>query len=290
MSFALRPDHVRSPATARFGSPGWSIARLVSPLAALMAIAGCDSPSSTSGVTPSGDTVMQDTPPSPNDGGAEVSPPLADSSPDSTPDAALDVSGDTPTPSVCELGCIPVPTSTAPRGVIFQQFPSGAAPALQGGAAPAGDWVLERVEVRPNQTFASGIDVQLGNAGETAGRASFGGDAMAMAIDLHLLVTVTVLDTSGSDTARQEVALGGCHTAASARLTGALHECARGFPAGTPPPSSLDYELGAGATSLSIGLMLSREALIALLPEDQRENGQFAITGPLYLVAGFRRP
>lgn len=286
MSSIPHPAHQRSTATARIGSPVPEAARLLTALASLVALAGCDSPSSSSPITPTGDTLANDAAPSPTDAGAEVSPPVADATPDTSPEA----SGDTRPPSVCELGCIPVFTSTAPRGVTFQQYPSGPPPQLSGGAPPTGDWVLRRVEIRPNATFAEGIQVELDNAGETAGRAAFGGDALAMAIDLHLLVTVTVLDSSGSDTARQEVALGGCHASQGARLVGSLHECASGFPPGTSPPSSLDYQHDPGAGTLSLGLMLSREALIALLPEDQRETGQYAITGPLYLVAQFGRP
>lgn len=206
------------------------------------------------------------------------------STPDTTPP-------DTTPPSVCELGCIPVQTATAPRGVTFQQFPDGPAPALTGGAQPTGDWVLQRIEVRPNGTFTEGVDVQIANAGQTAGRAAFGGDAIAMALDLHLSVTVTVLGTSGTDTARQEVALGGCHAVSGTRLTGQLGTCASGFPPGTTAPASLDFQLEAGATpALAIGLSLTREQLIALLPEDQRESAELAITGPLYLVARFVRP
>jgi hypothetical protein len=205
-----------------------------------------------------------------------------------SPDTADTAPPDTTPPSVCALGCIPVQTATAPRGVTFQQFPDGPAPALTGGVQPTGDWVLQRIEVRPNGTFTDGVDVQIANAGQTAGRAAFGGDAIAMALDLHLSVTVTVLGTSGTDTARQEVALGGCHAVTGTRLTGQLGSCASGFPPGTTAPASLDFQHD--TTNLAIGLSLTREQLIALLPEDQRESAELAITGPLYLVARFVRP
>jgi len=248
---------------------------------------GCDSPGDSSGPQQLTPDVSRDVTPDVN---PDVSRDGSDSSlPDTQPDSSAP-GVDTAAPSLCELGCIPVATSTAPRGVVFQQFPNGVAPALSGGVAPTGDWVLERIEVRPNQTFAEGIDVQLANAGQTAGRAAFGGDALAMAIDLHLSVTVTVLGSSGTDTARQQVAVGGCHEAVGTRLSGSLADCAEGFPAGTTPPSSLDYQHDPANGRLALGLLLSRAALISLLPEDQRESGELAITGPLYLIARFTRP
>lgn len=263
--------------------------RRLAALSLLALVTACDSPGSSgsnnlvpdsnsdTGTPDVADTVAPDTT------DTDTTPPDT-TPPDTTPP-------DTTPPSVCALGCIPVQTATAPRGVTFQQFPDGPAPALTGGAQPTGDWVLQRIEVRPNGTFTSGVDVQIANAGQTAGRAAFGGDAIAMALDLHLSVTVTVLGTSGTDTARQEVALGGCHAVAGARLTGQLGTCASGFPPGTTAPASLDFQLDAGATAaLAIGLSLTREQLIALLPEDQRESAELAITGPLYLVARFVRP
>lgn len=260
--------------------------RRLAALSLLALFTACDSPGS------SGPNTL--VPDSTSDTSA---PDAADVADTSAPDTTLDTTppdttpADTTPPSVCALGCIPVQTSTAPRGVTFQQFPDGPAPALGGGAQPTGDWVLQRIEVRPNGTFTDGVDVQIANAGQTAGRAAFGGDAIAMALDLHLSVTVTVLGTSGTDTARQEVALGGCHTVSGSRLTGQLGSCASGFPPGTNAPASLDFQLDAGATpGLAIGLSLTREQLIALLPEDQRESGELAITGPLYLVARFVRP
>jgi hypothetical protein len=257
-------------------------------LAALVLVTACDSPDASG---PSG-LVPDSTPDTSTDTDTSVAPDTGDTGNVSDTSTPLDtVVPDTAEPSLCELGCIPVQTATAPRGVTFQQFPSGPAPALSGGVQPTGDWVLNRIEVRPNETFASGIDVQIANAGQTAGRAAFGGDAMAMALDLHLSVTVTVLGSSGTDTARQEVALGGCHGVSGTRLIGELDTCASGFPPATNPPASLDFQLDtAGNGALAIGLSLTREQLIALLPEDQRDSAELAITGPLYLIARFTRP
>lgn len=263
--------------------------RRLAALSLLALVTACDSPGSSGSNNLVPDSTSDTVAPDVADTSTPDSSPPDTSAPDTT--TADTTPADTTPPSVCELGCIPVQTATAPRGVTFQQFPDGPAPALNGGAQPTGDWVLEKIEVRPNGTFTDGVDVQIANAGQTAGRAAFGGDAIAMALDLHLSVTVTVLGTSGTDTARQEVALGGCHAVSGTRITGQLGSCASGFPPGTNAPASLDFQLEAGAApGLAIGLSLTREQLIALLPEDQRESAELAITGPLYLVARFVRP
>lgn len=245
---------------------------------------GCDSPGGSPQQVAPGDTrdasevSGADTSAPPDTGGG-----VDTQAPDTRPEVT-----DTAQPSLCALGCIPVSTDTAPRGVVFTQHPDGPSPALTGGAAPTGDWVLSAVDIHPNGTFAEGIEVDFDNAGDTAGRAAFGGDAIAMALDLHLMVTVTAFGSTGSDTAQGTVALGGCHEVEGARLSGTLATCAEGFPVGTTPPSSLDFELGAG--SLAIGVELSRETLIGLLPVDQQEAAGLGIIGPLYLVATFERP
>ena len=50
-----------------------------------------------------------------------------------------------------------------------------------------------------------------------------------------------------------------------------------------------DKEIKNGA-QLIIGVEMSREALIGLLPPDQQEAGEFAIVGPMYLVSTFEKP
>jgi len=205
------------------------------------------------------------------------------------PEVVPDTNGvDAAATSVCALGCIPVSTAGLPTGIAFCQFDNGPRPTLTGGAAPDGDWVLAGIDIYPLNTFAEGIAVTFGDHGATAGRIAFGGDAMALALDLDLAVTVTAFGSSGSDTSRSLVTLGGCHEIDGARITGQLLTCADGFEAGLPPPESLDFELG--QDTLSVGVELTQEMLIALLPPDQQEAGRYAIVGPLYLVASFERP
>jgi len=107
--------------------------------------------------------------------------------------------------------------------------------------------------------------------------------ALAMALDLDLDVTVSAFGSTGSDSARSLVSLGGCHAVNGTRLRGSLGSCGEGLESGE---SSLDFELS--AASLVIGVEVSRESLIALLPPDQQEAGDFAIVGPMYLVATFK--
>lgn len=256
----------------------------------------CDDPGGTSGVAPgdvradtadTADTASDAVDTSATDTAPDALDTALDTTPDTTPDTR-DTTPDDTTASTCALGCIPVSTATAPTGVLFKQFASGPAPTLRGGAAPTGDWVLRAVDIHPNQTFADGIEVTLANHGATAGRASFGGDAAAMALDLDLEVTVSAFGSTGTDSARRLVAVGGCHAVSGARLTGQLSTCAQGFPAGSAVPSSLDFELAAG--KLSLGLLLTRETIISLLPVDQQEAADFAVTGSLYLIAKFEKP
>lgn len=219
-------------------------------------------------------------------GAAEATP---ETSPAETVDTMVDTSApDTGPISVCALGCIPVSTETAPTGVTFRQYTTAARPTLKGGPAPQGEWVLDAVDIYSQGTFADGITVTLADRGATAGRVAFGGDAMAMALDLDLQVTVTAFGSTGSDGARSRVAMGGCHEVVGTRIVGDLGDCAEGFETSGSAPASLDYEL-TGA-DLAVGVSITREQLIALFPADQREAADFAITGPLYLVARFVSP
>lgn len=217
----------------------------------------------------------------------------AEATPETIADTAVETSAPEVEPetgpvSVCALGCIPVSAETAPNGVVFRQYTSAPRPVLGGGAAPQGEWVLEAVDIYSQGSFADGISVALADRGATAGRVAFGGDAMAMALDLDLQVTVSAFGSTGSESARSLVALGGCHEVDGARLIGSFGDCAEGFGAGDGGLAALDFELTAEA--LAIGVQLTRDQLIALFPADQREAADFAITGPLYLVARFDRP
>lgn len=223
-------------------------------------------------------------------GAAEATP---ETSPAETVDTTADTAADTSAPdtgpvSVCALGCIPISTETAPTGVVFRQYTTAPRPALKGGPAPQGEWVLDAVDIYSQGTFADGITVTLADRGATAGRVAFGGDAMAMALDLDLQVTVTAFGSTGSDGARSRVAVGGCHEVVGTRIVGDLGDCAEGFETSGSAPASLDYELT--GVDLAVGVSITREQLIALFPADQREAADFAITGPLYLVARFVSP
>lgn len=183
----------------------------------------------------------------------------------------------------CEQGCLPISVTGAPTGVQFRQFPTQARPTLRGGDAPSGQWVLKVISFYSSGTFATGIDVVFSNHGATAGRIAFEGEALAMALDLDLDVTVTAFGTTASDSARSVASLGGCHDVVGSRFLGAFGSCGSGL----ETERALDYENGA---QLIIGVEMSREALIGLLPPDQQEAGEFAIVGPMYLVSTFEKP
>lgn len=261
-----------------------------------LVLAGCDSPGGgPQGVAPDGlgevhidaasvGETVPDT--APETSPSEVTP--DSNAPEATPDTSVpEVAQDTGPTSVCAAGCLPVSTDTAPTGVVFRQFGS-ARPTLRGGDAPGGEWVLALVDIYSQGTFADGIEVALGDHGATAGRMVFEGDAVGMALDLDLDVTVTAFGSTGSETAKSLVAVGGCHEVEGTHIVGNLGNCAEGFEPGSAPLASLDFELGGG--TLAIGVELSRDSLIALFPADQRDSAEFAITGPLYLVSRFERP
>jgi len=184
--------------------------------------------------------------------------------------------------SVCSGGCLPISATGAPTGIDFRQFGNQGRPTLRGGDAPEGVWELDLVAIYSQGTFADGISVTFSDHGATAGRIGFDGDAIAMALDLDLDVTVTAFGSTGSNSARSLVSLGGCHEVQGARLRGSFSACGEGLAS----EGSLDFELS--ATSLTIGVEVSRESLIALLPPDQQEAGDFAIVGPMYLVSTFK--
>lgn len=186
----------------------------------------------------------------------------------------------------CGESCLPVSLIGAPTGVVFQQHATGPWPTLAGGDAPLGSWELEAVDFYTAETFTFGISVTFSNNGATAGRIELTGDAMAMALDLDMEVTVSAFGSTGSDSARSVLSLGGCHDVSGSRLVGDFGDCASGLSA--TGQGTMDFEHGAGR--LSIGVEISREDLIALLPPEQQESADFAIAGPMYLVSRFVTP
>ena len=249
---------------------------------ALFSVTGaCDSPGGRGqALIPDGDTSVAST----GDTHETAPETLADS--EAAPEVTPEVIEDTTPPSVCALGCIPVDAASGALGVMFQQFDFSPRPALMGGGAPQGDWDLVEIDVFAQGTFAEGIEVSFANHGSTRGRASFGGDAMAMSLDLDMDITVTAFGSTSSSSGASAIELGGCHEARDGKLVGPLATCTPGGPP-NPEEGSLDYELG---SDLQVGVELTREQLIALLPPDQQEAASWAIVGPLYLVALFERP
>lgn len=240
-----------------------------------------------------GDTGTADTTTAGDDSGAPVETVADTLVPDTTPPdttPAETVAPDT-TAEVevgeCQGGCLPVSAAGAPTGVVYSQFASQPRPILRGGEAPDGEWVLTRIVFYTLGTFATGISVSFQNNGQTAGRVAFDADQMAMALDLDMLVTVSAFGSSGSDSARSPLAFGGCHSISGARIEGSFGECGSGLGGGTAQ-GAIEFEHGPG--TLAIGVEIPREALIALLPPDQRESAELAIVGSMYLVTSFGPP
>jgi hypothetical protein len=104
-----------------------------------------------------------------------------------------------------------------------------------------------------------------------------------LAIDLDLTVTVDVAGSVGSNTAQSALMLGGCDQFVGATLSGDFDHCADGFPSGTSAPSALPYAYQ--GNTLMLGVTITRDMLIAMLPPDQQGAAEFAIVGDLVLVA-----
>ncbi len=272
-------------------------------LAGALGLLACDSPGGGAGALVAGDasaTTAPDSNPSTDTDSGTQAPldAVADSAPFDTGDArdtmptptetAATDTGPGEVTTACTPACIPLGVATS--GVSFVQFGADVLPPdLKGsspaGARPTGVWELVEVHIYPYGTFTEGITVTLEDRGGTSGQAAFQDTLFMLGIDLDLTVTVDVAGSVGSNTAQSSLSLGGCDHFVGATLTGDFDHCADGFPSGTRAPSTLPYAYQGNA--LSLGVTITRDMLIAMLPPDQQATAEFAIVGDLVLIAKF---
>lgn len=180
-----------------------------------------------------------------------------------------------------------------PPSVTFTQVPvTFPPPNLRGdlgsAAPPSGSWELSDVTFFTMGTFIDGVDVRFTNGGQTSGKSAFEEGYFAMRLDLDLEVTVEVAGSSGTDRAQSAVSLGGPFTFEGATIRGDFSRCGEGFAVAEARPESLAYEHD--GTRLRLAVVFSEEALIAMLPPEQREGARFVVTGPLTVVSRFTQP
>lgn len=127
-------------------------------------------------------------------------------------------------------------------------------------------------------------EATLSNNGESSGRVDFDGDVWGyfLDLDLHYVLDAGFLGQFDGD-ARESVGGGGCYSVAGVTISSETERCDSGWPDGAEPPSTFQYELGDG--TLKLRITLTREFILALIPEEQRTLAESAVTGPITFIA-----
>jgi hypothetical protein len=209
-------------------------------------------------------------------------------------DTASTTPGDTTVPGPDFSGPVTCPDVQASRaGVTFTSVPRTFPPPtligdIQGASRPTGAWNLADITIFQNGTFVDWVTVAFTNAGDTRGAAAFdAGGVFAVDMRLDMNIAVTVGENFGEDRATSDIGLGGPIVFDAGWLRGALDRCGDGIGAGRSHPEAIAYDHD--GTKLRLAVVVSREDLIELLPEDQRANAEYVVTGPMTVVARFER-
>jgi len=196
--------------------------------------------------------------------------------------------------SLPDVGPVTCPVVPAEGGAVtFTQVPrTFPAPTLignmQGVSTPTGAWKLAEVTLFQAGTFVDWVTVAFSNAGDTSGNAAFTVDnifGVHMFVDMK--VAVTVGENYGEDSASARIEIGGPVIFDGGAMRGDFTRCGAGMATGGVIPQSMAFDHD--GARFRIAVVLSREAIIELLPEAQRENAAFVVTGPLTVVARFQR-
>jgi hypothetical protein len=182
-----------------------------------------------------------------------------------------------------EPACISPPGGRPDAPIIQRQ---GAPPTLTGGLITDAAYELDLIVLYTDSTVSALVDTfEVTSNGDTRGSLVFEGTEWGFEANLDLFIDASALGQSFAQDVWQALQAGGCYSAVGNQLRGDLTECGASWPAGTVPPSSLGYQTSAGGIQLL--LILTREMILAAVPEQDRFLVGLAIVGDLPIVLTF---
>lgn len=162
----------------------------------------------------------------------------------------------------------------------------GTPSALAGGTIVDGDYELALIELYTDGTVSDLVETfEVTSNGDTSGSLVFEATDWGFEANLDLFVDAVALDQNFSQTVAQALAAGGCFSAVGNELRGDLIQCGASWPEGIEPPESLDYEITEGGIQLL--LIITREMILAAVPEDDRLLVGLAVSGDLPVLLTF---
>ncbi len=179
------------------------------------------------------------------------------------------------------LGAGPTPVTVTMKAATVQ------APGLtglpQGVDLPSDRFGFTAVDIYQYQTF-SGITVDVKNLGNTNGVVALEGDLWAFQLALDISLTANTFIGPLSGEAHNTVVGGGCFEVQGHFLAGDLTQCADGWPDTVAPPDQVEFQYDPGSGKLKIKLVLEKDFVIALLPDEYQGLAGGFINGPLKLI------
>jgi hypothetical protein len=294
-----------------------------------LAISACGDPGSTSGVTDDAttselsdgvadstpaDATTADTDTAPDTSAPETTPP-ADATPeqDTTPaedtappqDTAPPEDTTPPEDTAPPQDTTPTDTSVAcddcldpgagPTGITITNDSSSTPPQLGGlgnSAAMSGSYELDSITVYTKGAFdgflVSGATVE--DNGQTSGTVEFDGELWGFFLDLDLTFTAQTLLGEQAGASRNMIGGGGCYTISGRNILSDTSTCAEGWPDGTEPPESVEFAHDDASGLFTLKIVLDKEFVLALVPEEYQSIASGAIVGPITFIAKLYAP
>ncbi|MCC6625523.1 MAG: hypothetical protein IT385_30065 [Deltaproteobacteria bacterium] len=247
------------------------------------------------------DTTLVDT--GPDDTGASpeviedtwVAPDTTTTDTGAVPDSSVaedsSVAPDTTTPpGDTSETCDCPPVGAGPIGVVITNNTTATPPVLDGllgDATMSGTYELDSVTVYTKGAFDGVLitGATVADAGQTSGTASFIDDTWAFYLDLDLTFSAqTIIGPQGGDS-RNQIEGGGCFTIDGNDIVSDTSACADGWPTGTSPPTSAEFEHDDATGAFTLKIVLDKQFVLALIPEEYQGIAASAIKGPITFVA-----